>query len=40
MFYNELSGRSNFMDDLLLTLKECFINYKTYNALIDSLKKT
>ena len=40
MFYNELSGRSNFMDDLLLTLTECFIHYKTYNALTDSLKKT
>ena len=38
-FYEELSGRSDFMDDLLSTMKSVFTHYKMYDALRESLRK-
>jgi hypothetical protein len=32
-FYEELSGRSTFMEDLLSTLNECFKQFKTFTSL-------
>ena len=37
-FYNELSGRVNFMDDLLKTLVDCVSKYDTYDALMRCLE--
>jgi hypothetical protein len=37
-FYNELSGREDFMKSLLETVKSIFATYKTYDELIGSLE--
>ena len=37
-FYKELSGRENFMDDLLSTTNESFRRYKTFDALKAALE--
>jgi hypothetical protein len=39
-FYEELSGRATFMDDLLSTTNETFKQYKTFEALKSALGKT
>jgi hypothetical protein len=36
-FYEELSGRTNFMDDLLTTLNQAVVHYKTFDSLKASL---
>ena len=36
-FYEELSGRSEFMDDLLSTVKMCFKQFKTFTSLKTAL---
>lgn len=36
-FYEELSGRATFLDDLLTTLNQAFAQFKTFNALKNAL---
>lgn len=39
-FYEELSGRQDFMDDLLETLKQSFSRYKTFESLKTALENS
>lgn len=39
-FYEELSGRPEFIDDLLATTNECFKLYKTFTQLKQSLESS